>query len=310
MSAQQQTEAKPAAMAGDIQARLMLIGLCLIWGVTWPMMKVALNEVPPLSMRVATIGIGALTLLTICFAGRHSLRVPSAKAWGHVAVASILNVVGFALFSAFAQIAAATSRVAILTYAMPIWVLVLAWVFLRERPSRIQVIAITLCAIGIGVLIAPLATTGVPLGLLFAIGSGFSWASGTVYVKWAKIEIDPVGFASWQMTIAVFVITAAMLIFEGRLHFADVHADGLFALLFVGVFGNAIAYAMWFAIIRRVPALTATLGIVAIPVIGVVSTMLIIGDRPTAADSVGFAFIFAASLCAQVPPSVFSRFSR
>jgi len=59
-----------------------------------------------------------------------------------------------------------------------------------------------------------------------------------------------------------------------------------------------------------VPALTATLGIVAIPVIGVAATMVIIGDRPTAADSVGFAFILAASLCAQIPASAFRRFSR
>jgi drug/metabolite transporter (DMT)-like permease len=160
------------------------------------------------------------------------------------------------------------------------------------------------------VLIAPLATTGVPLGLLLAIGSGFSWAAGTVYVKWAKVAIDPTGFASWQMTIAFFVITACMLIFDGRLHLGAAHTGALLAVLFTGVFGNAVAYAMWFAIIRRVPALTATLGIVAIPVIGVVSTMLIIGDRPTAADSVGFAFILAASLCAQIPASVFRRFSR
>jgi drug/metabolite transporter (DMT)-like permease len=310
MTVQQQVEGKPAAMAGDAQARLMLLGLCLIWGLTWPMMKIALNEIPPLSMRVATSGIGALTLLAICLVGRHSLRVPSAKAWAHVVAATMLNVVGFAMFSAFAQIAAATTRVAILTYAMPIWVLVLAWTFLGERPTRMQAVAITLCAIGIAVLIAPLATTGVPLGLLLAIGSGFSWAAGTVYVKWAKVAIDPIGFASWQMTIAFFVITACMLIFDGRLHLGAAHTGALLAVLFTGVFGNAVAYAMWFAIIRRVPALTATLGIVAIPVIGVVSTMLIIGDRPTAADSVGFAFILAASLCAQIPASVFRRFSR
>jgi drug/metabolite transporter (DMT)-like permease len=310
MTVQQQTEGKPAAMAADLQARLMLLGLCLIWGLTWPMMKIALNEVPPLSMRVATAGVGSVTLLAICLVGRHGLWVGSAKAWAHIVVASFLNVIGFALFSAFAQVAAATSRVAILTYAMPIWVLVLAWAFLGERPTRIQAIAITLCAVGIAVLIAPLATTGVPLGLLLAIGSGFSWAAGTVYIKWARIEADPIGATSWQMTIAFFVITACMLIFDGRLQLGAAHADAWLAILFVGVFGNAIAYAMWFTIIHRVPALTATLGIVAIPVIGVVSTVLIIGDRPTAADSVGFAFILAASLCAQIPASVFRRFSR
>jgi drug/metabolite transporter (DMT)-like permease len=295
------------ADAGDIQARLMLVTLCLIWGLTWPMMKIALNEIPPLSMRTSTAGIGALTLLAICLVGRRSLRVPMGTAWAHVVVASVLNVVGFSLFSAFAQIAAATSRVAILTYTMPIWALVLAWAILGERPSRMQAIAIAFCAAGLAVLILPLATTGVPLGLLLAVGSGVSWAAGTVYLKWARIEADPVGVASWQITIAFFIIMASMLIFEGRLNLGDAHAGALLAVVFTGVFGNAIAYAMWFAIVRRVPALTATLGIVGIPVIGVISTILIIGERLTAADDVGFAFIFAASVCAQLPTRITRR---
>jgi drug/metabolite transporter (DMT)-like permease len=293
--------------AGDLQARLMLVVLCFIWGLTWPMMKIALNEIPPLSMRTSTAGIGALTLLAICLVGRRSLRVPMGTAWAHVVVASVLNVVGFSLFSAFAQIAAATSRVAILTYTMPIWALVLAWAILGERPSRIQAIAIALCAAGLAVLVGPLAVKGIPLGLLLAVGSGVSWAAGTVYLKWARIEADPVGIASWQITIAFFIIAASMLIFEGRLHLGDAHAGALLAVAFTGIFGNAIAYAMWFAIVRRVPALTATLGIVGIPVIGVISTILIIGERLTAADDVGFAFIFAASVCAQLPTRIARR---
>ena len=292
---------------GDIQARLMLVVLCLIWGLTWPMMKIALNEIPPLSMRTLTAGIGALALLLICLVGRRSLRIPTARAWAHVVVASILNVVGFSLFSAFAQIAAATSRVTILTYTMPIWTLVLAWVVLRERPSPVQTIAIALCAIGLAVLIRPLAATGIPLGLLLAVGSGASWAAGTVYLNWARIQADPVGLASWQITIAFFVIAASMLIFEGKLDLGAAHTDALLAVGFTGVFGNAVAYAMWFAIVRRVPALTATLRIVGIPVIGVVSTILILGERLTTADAIGFAFIFAASVCAQLPASAFRR---
>lgn len=306
----QHAESKPA-VTGDLRARLMLVTLCLIWGLTWPMMKIALNEIPPLSMRTSTAFVGSVTLLAICLIGGWSLRVPFGKPWLHVVAASILNVVGFSLFSAFAQIAAETSRVAILTYAMPIWTLVLGWLILKERPTPMQIIAIVSCAVGLAVLITPAAVrmTGLPLGLLLAVGSGFSWAAGTVYLKWARIEADPVGLASWQITIAFFVIAACMFVFEGGLQLGAAHADGFLAVIFTGVLGNAVAYALWFAIVRRVPALTATLGIVGIPVIGVVSTILILGERLTIADDVGFAFIFAASVCAQIPPSAFRRAS-
>jgi drug/metabolite transporter (DMT)-like permease len=309
VTVEQRAQRVGTSIAGDLRSRVMLVTICLIWGLTWPMMKIALTEIPPLSMRTGTTFVGAVTLLAICLVSGSSLRVPFGKAWLHVLAASLLNMVGFSLFSAFAQIATATSRVAILAYAMPIWTLVLGWLVLNELPTRMQAAAIALCAVGIAILISPvaMATTGAPWGLLFAVGSGFSWAAGTVYLKWARIEANPIGVASWQITIAFFIIAACMLMFDGGLQLGAAHAGALFGVLFSGALGNAVAYAMWFAIVRRVPALTATLGIVGIPVIGVLSTVLIIGERPTATDTLGFALIFAASICAQIPATVFRR---
>jgi drug/metabolite transporter (DMT)-like permease len=54
---------------------------------------------------------------------------------------------------------------------------------------------------------------------------------------------------------------------------------------------------LWFAIVRRLPAMTASLGVLGSPAIGVVASILILGERPTATDLVGFALIFAASAC-------------
>ena len=303
MSVRESREPMRAAKEfGDVQARVMLALLCLIWGTTWPLMKIALNEIPPLSMRTTTAGVGAVTLLAICLVTRRSLRIPNLTTWVHVVIASLLNVVGFSLFSAFAQIAAATTRVAILTYTMPIWSVVLAWLVLGERPTRMQGVAVFLCTLGLAVLIGPLAASGIPLGLMLAVASGLSWAAGTVYLKWARIEADPIGVASWQITVAFVVIATCLMIFEGGLHLGAAHAGALFGAAYSGFAGNAIAYAMWFAIVRRVPAATASLGILGIPVIGVISTILILGERPTVADLIGFALIFAASACVLLWP--------
>jgi len=141
----------------DVGARLMLIILCFIWGITWPIMRIALYEIPPLSMRTVTGALGALTLYLVCrFQGR-SLRVSTAKAWLHITVASLLNIVAFTVFGSFAQLTAATSRVTILAYTMPIWAVLLAWLFLGERPNRMQAVALGLCATGLAILIYPLA---------------------------------------------------------------------------------------------------------------------------------------------------------
>jgi drug/metabolite transporter (DMT)-like permease len=289
--------AHDASGRADVGARVMLVVLCFLWGVTWPIMRIALYEIPPLSMRTLTAALGALTLYLACRWQGRSLRLPNAKSWAHVTIASLLNIVAFTVFGSFAQLTAATSRVTILAYTMPIWAVLLAWLFLGERPNRTQSFALALCAGGLAILIYPLAETKIAPGIWLALVTGLSWAGGTVYLKWAQIKADPMSVASWQVTIA-FVITAAlMLIFEGRLHIAGASGVALLCTASTGFFANGVAYGLWFVIIRRLPAATASLGVLGSPVIGVVASILILGERPTAADLVGFALIFAASTC-------------
>ena len=280
----------------DIGARVMLVVLGLILGITWPVMKIALNEIPPLTMRGTAAVLGAVTYYILCVVMRRSLRIPSLKVWAHVVVGSLLNIVAFSLFSAFAQLAATTSRVAILAYTMPIWAVLLAWWFLGERPNRVQVLALLLCAIGLAILIYPLAAHGIPLGILFALAIGVCWAGGTVYLKWAHIDADQMGVGSWQMTIAAVILVAATLLFDGR-HFSGAHLDGYLATAWTGIASNGVAYALWFTIIRRLPAVTASLGVLTSPVVGVIGSFLMLGEVPTVADMIGFALIFVASVC-------------
>jgi len=289
---------EPATSVGaDVGARVMLAVLCFIWGITWPLMKVALNEIRPLTMRAIAAALGAATLYLLCLAMRRSLRIPSAKALVHVVNASLLNIVAFSLFSAFAQLAAATSRVTILAYTMPIWSVLFAWLFLGERPNRAQAMALGLCALGLAILIYPLAANGVPLGILYALAVGICWAGGTVYLKWARIDADPMGMGSWQMTIAFLILAGCMFLFEGRPRLGGAHLSGYLATAWTGIAGNGVAYALWFTIVRRLPAVAASLGVLAVPVIGVAGSFLILGEVPTVPDMVGFALIFAASAC-------------
>jgi drug/metabolite transporter (DMT)-like permease len=276
----------------------MLVVLCCVWGSTWPIMRIALREVPPFTMRTTSTLVGGFLLFAVCLAMRRSLRVPGAKGWVHVFVTAMLNVASFSVFSTFAQLEAATSRVAILVYTMPIWAVILSWIFLGERPVGMQSVSIGLCAGGLAVLIYPLTAAGIPLGIVLALATGISWAAGTVYLKWAEIDSDPMAVALWQVVVSFFVIGACMLIFEGGPDFQTAHADGVIATVLSGVLGTGIAYGLWFSIIRRLPAMTASLGVLGSPVIGVVSSVLILGERPTWSDIIGFCLILAASACA------------
>ena len=215
-----------------VRGRLYLALLCLGWGTAWATMRIALTEIPPFSMRVTSLLLGGLTLTALAkFQGR-SLRLPNRRTVMHVCVASLFNIVGFGILTPFAQLAAATSRVAILVYTMPIWACLLARPILGERLTLTHAIGLALCMAGLVVLVYPLAFAGAPAGILLALGAAVSWAIGTIYLKWAQLEGDPIAATLWQLVIGLVVIAICLPIFEGSLQVGQAHLKPILALVF------------------------------------------------------------------------------
>jgi drug/metabolite transporter (DMT)-like permease len=281
----------------------MLVAVSLAWGLSWPAMKIALNEIPPFSMRVGTSGLATATLFTLAFMQRRNIRVHSGLAWAHLVVAGWLNIACFTLFAAFAQLATATSRVAILTYTMPIWAALLAYPILGERLNLPRGISLLLCIIGLTVLAYPLIGSSDLIGLVLALATAVSWAAGTVYLKWAQIDADPMAVVVWQLVVGLLVTIAGLFMFEGSLHLWPVRPRALWALAFSGLVGSAFAYLLWFEIVRRLPATAASLGVLSVPVVGIVASVLVLGERPTIADIVGSFLILAAAAGVLLAPT-------
>ena len=66
-------------------------------------------------------------------------------------------------------------------------------------------------------------------------------------------------------------------------------------MLYIGVLGVGLAHFLWWVIVARLPTMTASLGSLLVPVLGVIASTVILGERPTAPDIVGFALIFSAA---------------
>ena len=105
--------------ATDTTAKLMLVALSLAWGLTWPAMRIALDEIPPFSMRVVTFALGAGALFIVARLQGRPFALGGIKNAAHLAVSGILNVLSFSLLSVIAMMFAATGRVAMLSYTMP-----------------------------------------------------------------------------------------------------------------------------------------------------------------------------------------------
>jgi len=109
--------------------------------------------------------------------------------------------------------------------------------------------------------------------------------------------------AVWQLIIGVIVIGAMLPVVEGSLHFGQAHRSAILALIFAGTVGSGLAYFLWFDAVRRLPTMTASLGVLGVPVVGVVSSIWLLGEWPTVADILGFGLMLAASACVLLQPN-------
>jgi drug/metabolite transporter (DMT)-like permease len=284
-------------------AKLLVVVLAFAWGLNWIAAAVALREVSPWSLRFAGSAIGALTLFTAAIITGHNLRVPRGE-YRHVMIAGFFNVAAFQVMSGFAQLSGATSRAIIITYSMPIWTTVLSRFVLGERLNPVGMVAFGLCVAGLTILVWPLFATGFPPFVFYSLGCALSWAFATVYIKWAKVTIEPLANAAWQLVFGLLFIAAGTFVFEGYPHLWPLHNETILAILFVGMLGVGLAHFLWWTIVGRLPAITASLGSLLVPVIGVSASAVILAERLTVPDIIGFVMIFVAAACVLLQPNV------
>ena len=280
--------------------------LALLWGLNWPAVRVVLSWWSPWTLRAVGMGAGALLLFLMAVWRGESLRVPADQRW-RVAVSSVFTIVGFNLCTAFAQLGGSTARAAIVTFTMPVWAVLMAWLVIGERPDRWRLGAVLLGVAGLGLLATPLLAAGVsPRGPLFALGAGLSWAAGTVFVKRWPARVAPVAGTAWQLLVGAAVSALGWAAFGSASSYPAALAWSAtwfwVALSFHVVLATALAYVIWFDIVARLPAGVAALGTLLIPVVGVAGAMLLLGERPNASDLGGFALIIAAAAFALLAP--------
>jgi drug/metabolite transporter (DMT)-like permease len=284
-------------------AKVLVLLLALAWGLNWIAAATALREITPWSLRVAGAGLGAVTLFSAAILTGHKLKIPRGE-HVHVAIAGFFNVAAFQILSGFAQLSGATSRAIIITYSMPIWTVMLSTLVLGEKLTRVRLIAFALCVAGLGVLLWPLFKGGIPVFVFYSLGCALSWCIATVYVKWAKLKIEPLANAAWQLLFGLGFIVAGTLLAEGTPHLWPVTRATVLAILFVGLFGVGLAHFLWWSIVGRLPTITASLGSLIVPVVGVSASAIYLGEQLTLPDIIGFVMIFSAAAIVLLQPNV------
>jgi drug/metabolite transporter (DMT)-like permease len=274
----------------------MALLLALTWGLNWPAIKIVLGEVPPFAARTTGLGTAALLLMGFAALQRRCL-VPPRESWAGIAVAGALTIAVFNFCTAFAQLNTTTSRAAVLTYTMPTISALLAWALLGERPGRRGAIAVALGAAGIALLAWPAlrGSSGTSLrGPLFALGAALAWALGTIVTKKLPPVHDRVVATAWQLALGSLCGATATWL-AGETWPRSLSSAATVALGYHIVVATAFAYVLWYRLLDSASATVSSLTVLAVPVVGVLGAMVLVGDRPSGLDWVGFVLVLGAA---------------
>lgn len=268
---------------------LVLIVLTLIWGYSWPVVRIALDYAPVLEFAALRTAIGAASLLIYLACFSKSPFAPTN--WQPILVLSILMTTGFSVLSAVPVLAGGAGKTSVLVLTMPFWVLLFAHWALGERVAGAQWVSVALAFAGLVLIIQPWQLGGSLIASLAAIAAGIFWAASAVYTKWYRTrhQMDQANVTTWQMAIGCLPIAIlAWLVPQPPVEWTWQFTS---SILFLGVMSNAIGWVLWMYVLQHLPAGVAGLSTLAIPVVAVAASWLHLGERPPPIELAGMACV-------------------
>jgi drug/metabolite transporter (DMT)-like permease len=265
-----------------------LVLLTLIWGMNWMAMKFGLQYAHPVIYNVERTLVAIALLFTVMLWEGRSLKPES---WTAVIVTGFFQTTINFGATTMALAGGGAGRTAVLVFTMPFWTMLIAWPVLHERVRGSQWFAVGFALAGLVLVIEPWHWEGDLEPKLWAALSGFGWAAGSVATKYfqRRHRLDILSLITWQMVAGILPICLFAL--ARPLPPAQWNGVYVAALLYAGVLATGVGFILWTAILARLPAGTAALNMFAIPVLALLSSMLVFGERLTAVEWLGIASI-------------------
>ena len=273
------------------QQLIGLVGITLMWGINWPMMKIALREVSPMYFRGVTMGLGALWLLFYFRFQGLRLWPANRREWRDIVLLGIPNMFLWHALSIMGVMSLPSGRASILGFTMPVWTVVIGVMFMGAQftPRIIAAVVATLAAIGLLISHEFTALQGQPMGILWMELGALSWAVGTLWMRRISFTMPVQSLTVWMM-----LISSPMILLVGASTETwptwELSPLAWGSLAYAVLINYGFAQIIWFGMARDLPPATSAMSIMAVPVVGTLSASLLIGELPHWQD-------YAAMVC-------------
>lgn len=277
-----------AAPAGWTEAGL--VTLAVIWGINFPLIKAALEVIPPLAFNALRFPLAAVALLLLGRALAHRTRPRRADLPAIVAL-GLLGNVAYQLLFIFGVARTSAGNASLLLATSPAWTVVLSAATGQERvPGRVWGgVAATLA----GMLLVVAGGQGLTFGASTVVGDGLmmgaavAWASYTIGSRTLVRRYGAMALTTWTLLVGAVGVVAMGLPDLARTDLTTL-GPGMWAIVaYAGVLSISVAYALWNLGVRRLGNSRTAVYSNLVPVVAIAAAWIGLGERPSALQVAG-----------------------
>ncbi|MDN4075871.1 MULTISPECIES: DMT family transporter [Fictibacillus] len=276
------------------QTILLLTFLVMVWGINWPLSKIALNYTPPLLFAGIRTILGGLILLIFALPRYKSLRFK--ETWHFYFISAFFNIILFYGLQTVGLGFAPAGLFSAIVFIEPVLLGIFCWIWLGESMYGLKMIGLILGFAGVAIISASGFTGDISaLGIILALGSALGWGLGTVYVKKTGDRVDSIWMVTVQLIIGGLFLLSAGSGFES---WSNIRWEMPFIanLLFISTFVIAFGWLAFFTLVGSGEASKVGSFTFLIPLIAILCSSFLLNENITLNLVVGLLFIVISIL--------------
>lgn len=274
----------PAARAARPIDLARLVAVPAIWGGTFVAGKIVVATLTPLMGSFARYVVACAALLVAAFVLEGGLPRLTPRQWGATFVLGLFGVFAYNLFFMAALARLPASRAALIIALNPAITIAISAVALKERLSLRRWSGVVIALLGVAIVVSKgdlgsFVNGGVGVGEACMFAAVTSWALYTILGRRVLGGLSPLAatnYAALWGTLMLGVLAAPAF---GTLHPTQFDGRMVVSLLYLGVFGTAIAFVWYYMSVKKVGASTTSIFNNLVPVFGVAISVLLLGER-------------------------------
>ena len=281
----------------DLTAALVVV---LVWGVNFVVMKFALRDFSPFQLGAARYVFAVLPLVLF-------IKPPRIH-WKWVLLYGAFQGVGqFGILFVALKVGMTAALASVLLQTQVFFTALFGFALLRERASRPLQLGLVLAALGLGCFALNYLQPGAAnngattvLGFLLTLCAAAMWALSNIVARRVQqlfTDYSAVAFVVWSSSVAVLPFMALSWAFDPealRWHWLDARASSWVAVAYLGWGATVVGYSLWTGLLKRHPANRVAPFSLGVPIVGLASGMLVLGEVVTPWQWAGVTLVVAA----------------